>query len=136
MIGAAIASRAANRLTLGGAIVGAGFLEAFAMLLTPSAALLAHPILLLAVTGVISGIAYSVLSINQISLRQRITPIRLLGRVTAARRFLIFCMAPAGAAAGGWMGTQLGYEATMLAGGGVTLIAALYMWASPIRHAR
>ena len=136
MIGAAIASRAANRLTLGGAIVGAGFLQALAMLLTPSAALVAHPIPLLAVTGVISGIAYSVLSINQISLRQRITPIRLLGRVTAARRFLIFCMAPAGAAAGGWMGTQVGYEATMLAGGGVTLIAALYMWASPIRHAR
>ncbi len=136
MIGAAIASRAANRLTLGGAIVGAGFLEAFAMLLTPLAALMAHPIPLLMVTGVLSGVAYSVLSINQISLRQRITPIRLLGRVTAARRFLIFCMAPAGATAGGWMGTHLGYETTMLAGGGVTLIAALSMWASPIRDAR
>lgn len=136
MIGAVIASRVANRLTLGGAIVGAGFLEAFAMLLTPSAALLAQPIPLLVVTGVISGIAYSVLSINQISLRQRITPIHLLGRVTAARRFLIFCMAPAGAAVGGWMGAHLGYEATMLAGGCVTLIGALYMWASPIRDAR
>lgn len=136
MIGAAVASRVASRLTLGGAIVGAGFLEAFAMLLTPSAALLANPIPLLAVTGVLLGIAYSVLSINQISLRQRITPSHLLGRVTAARRFLIFCMAPVGAAAGGWMGAHLGYEVTMLAGGGVTLIAALYMAASPIRDAR
>ena len=136
MIGAAIASRVASRLTLGGAIVGAGFLEAFAMLLTPSAALVDYPIPLLAGTGVLSGIAYSVLSINQISLRQRITPIHLLGRVTAARRFLIFCMAPAGAAAGGWMGTHLGYEATMLAGGGVMLVASLYMGASPIRDAR
>jgi len=136
MIGAVIAGRAANRLTLGGAIVGAGFLEALAMLLTPSAALLAYPIPLLVVTGVLSGIAYSVLSINQISLRQRITPIHLLGRVTAARRFLIFCMAPVGAVAGGWMGAHLGYEATMLAGGCVTLVAALWMWGSPIRDAR
>ncbi len=76
------------------------------------------------------------LSVNQIRVRQRITPGHLLGRVTAARRFLIFCMAPVGAVAGGGMGTHLGYEATMLAGGCVTLIAALYMWASPIREAR
>ncbi len=75
------------------------------------------------------------LSINQISVRQRITPGHLLGRMTAARRFVIFCMAPVGAMAGGWMGAHLGYEATMLAGGGVTL-AALYMWSSSIRDAR
>jgi predicted MFS family arabinose efflux permease len=106
-------------------------------------ALQVHPIRLLGAlligTGVISGLAYSVLSINQInqiSLRQRITPIHLLGRVTAARRFLIFCMAPVGAVAGGWMGAHLGYEATMLAGGCVTLVAALWMWGSPIREAR
>lgn len=53
-------------------------------------ALVVHPIRLLGAlligTGVISGLVYSVLSINQISLRQRITPIHLLGRVTAARR--------------------------------------------------
>ncbi len=76
------------------------------------------------------------LSVNQIRVRQRITPGHLLGRVTAARRFLIFCMAPAVALAGGWMGAHLGYEATMLAGGCVTLVAALYMGASPIREAR
>jgi hypothetical protein len=86
--------------------------------------------------GVISGVAYSVLSINQISLRQRITPSHLLGRVTAARRFLIFCMALVGALAGGWLGTNVGLEATILAGAAVTLVGALYMWWSPIRDAR
>ncbi len=54
----------------------------------------------------------------------------------SAWRFLIFCMALAGAVAGGWMGAHLGYEATMLAGSCVTLVAALYMWVSPIRDAR
>jgi predicted MFS family arabinose efflux permease len=135
MIGAALAGRAARLLTLGGAIVAAGFLESFSLLLTPSAAIVPNPFVLLAITGVLTGIAYSVLSINQISLRQRITHPRLLGRVTAARRFLIFCVAPLGAAAGGWMGTNMGLEVTLFAGGGVTTLASIYMWFSPIRMA-
>jgi predicted MFS family arabinose efflux permease len=135
LIGAVVAAKAADVLTLGGAIVVAGFLESASLLLTPSAAIVAHPIPLLMSTGVLTGVAYSVLSINQISLRQRITPPRLLGRVTAARRFLIFCMAPLGAVAGGWMGTSVGLEATLLAGGCVTLVASIYMWLSPIRSA-
>ena len=118
-----------------GAIVLSGMLEAGALYGMPLAAHVAFPVPWLMGLGVPSGIAYSVLSINQISLRQRITPSHLLGRVTAARRFLIFCMAPVGALAGGWLGTNVGLEATILAGASVTLAAALYMWWSPIRHA-
>ena len=135
LLGAVVASRAAARLTLGGAIVLSGMLEAGALYGMPLAAHVAFPVPWLMGLGVLSGIAYSVLSINQISLRQRITPSHLLGRVTAARRFLIFCMAPVGALAGGWLGTNVGLEATILAGASVTLVAALYMWWSPIRHA-
>jgi len=116
-------------LTLGGAIVLSGMLEAGALYGMSPAAHVAWPVPWLMGLGVVSGIAYSVLSINQISLRQRITPGHLLGRVTAARRFLIFSMAPVGAAAGGWLGTHAGLEATILAG-------AVYMWWSPIRDAR
>lgn len=135
LIGAIMAGRVATRWTLGLAIVGAGFLESIAMLLTPAAALVPHAIPWLMLTTMLTGVAYSVLSINQISLRQRITPSHLLGRVTAGRRFLIFCMAPLGAVAGGWLGSSVGFETTLLAGGGVTLLASLYMWCSPIRTA-
>jgi len=136
MLGAVAAGRTAARLTLGGAIVLSGMLEAGALFLTPLAAHVAFPVPWLLGLGVVSGIAYSVLSINQISLRQRITPSHLLGRVTAARRFLIFSMAPVGAAAGGWLGTHVGLEATILAGAAVMLLGAIYMWWSPIRNAR
>jgi predicted MFS family arabinose efflux permease len=132
LVGAATASQVAARLTLGGAIVFSGFLQAVALVVTPVAAYVDFPLAWLMGVSVAMGVAYSVLSINQISLRQRITPSHLLGRVTSARRFLIFCMAPFGAAAGGWLGTTVGYEATMVAGAGVTFVAAWYMWRSPI----
>jgi predicted MFS family arabinose efflux permease len=136
LVGAATASRVAAWLTLGGAVVFSGFLQAVALVVTPVAAYIDFPLPWLMGVSAATGVAYSVLSINQISLRQRITPNHLLGRVTAARRFLIFCMAPAGAAAGGWLGTHAGFPATIVAGAAVTFVAAVYMWRSPIRDAR
>lgn len=136
LVGAATADRVAARLTLGGAVVFGGFLQAVALALTPVAAYIVFPLPWLMGLSAATGVGYSVLSINQISLRQRITPNHLLGRVTAARRFLIFCMAPFGAAAGGWLGTTVGYEAAIVAGAGVTFVAAWYMWRSPIWSAQ
>jgi hypothetical protein len=136
LIGAAVANRVAARLTLGMAIVWAGFLEAFALFLVPLAGPASSPMTVLAVSGVCAGLAFSVLSVNQISLRQRITPTRLLGRVTAARRFLIFTMAPMGALVGGWLGTVAGYQPTLVVGACITLVGAIIQYASPIRRER
>lgn len=136
LIGAAVANRVAARLTLGMAIVWSGFLSAFALFLVPIAGPTGSPMTVLAISGVCSGLAYSVLSVNQISLRQRITPSRLLGRVTAARRFLIFMMAPVGAVIGGWLGTVAGYQPTLVVGAVITLIGAIIQYESPIRHER
>jgi MFS family permease len=135
LLGAAFAGRIATRLTLGYAIVAAGFLQSLALFLVPGAAAFAHSFAFLAGTSVMMGLAYSVLSINQISLRQRITPVHLLGRVTAARRFLIFSMAPLGAVLGGWLGTTAGLQPTLLVAAVITTIGALVMWFSPIRTA-
>lgn len=136
LIGAAVANRVAARITLGMAIVWAGFLEAFAVFLVPLAGSTDSPMTVIAFSGVCAGLAFSVLSVNQISLRQRITPTRLLGRVTAARRFLIFTMAPVGALIGGWLGTVAGYEPTLLVGACITLVGAVIQNESPIRHER
>jgi hypothetical protein len=136
LAGAAVASKVADWTSVGMAIVLAGFLEAAALFMVPMAQATDAPVTLLATSGVLSGIAYSVLSINQISLRQRVTPVRLLGRVTAARRFVIFLIGPIGAAAGGILGTKVGLEATLVVAAVVTLAGALVQYLSPIRHAR
>jgi predicted MFS family arabinose efflux permease len=70
------------------------------------------------------------------SLRQHLTPVRLLGRVTSARRFLLFGAAPLGSVLGGVLGGSVGLRATLLVGaiGVVAGLALLYF--SPVRGVR
>lgn len=56
-----------------------------------------------------------VYAITSVSLRQRLCPPRLLGRVNATTRFLIMGPFPAGALLGGALGSALGARVTLLA---------------------
>lgn len=49
------------------------------------------------------GLGTPLYSVNQISIRQAITPIKLMGRVNAGRRFMVFSFLPIGAAFGGFV---------------------------------
>ncbi len=72
--------------------------------------------------GSIGGVAYN---ITQVSLRQAITPARLLGRMNASMRFLVWGTIPVGACAGGAMGTQIGLRPTLRAAATGSPVAAL-----------
>src|SRR5688572_9641997 len=75
--------------------------------------------------------------INYLSIRQAITPDRLLGRVTATMICLTVSTAPLGGLAGGWVGEHFGLRAAMLlAGVGALLLAPLVTWLSPIARMR
>lgn len=56
----------------------------------------------------IGGLAATVANVNQWSLRQRVTPDHLRGRVTASHRFLVYGAFPIGALLGGLLVTQIG----------------------------
>lgn len=56
-----------------------------------------------------------VYAITSVSLRQRLCPSRLLGRVNATTRFLIMGLFPAGALLGGALGSAFGARTTLLA---------------------
>jgi len=73
--------------------------------------------------------------INYLSLRQAITPDRLLGRMTATMRFLTVAAAPLGSLAGGVLATIIGLRATLLTVGalGLVLVAWAIAW-SPVRR--
>ena len=75
--------------------------------------------------------------INYLSLRQAITPDRLLGRMTATMRFLTVSVAPLGSLLGGVLGEWIGLRATLLTIGGLgLLLAAVVSGLSPLRRHR
>ena len=78
------------------------------------------------------GVLYG---INYLSLRQAITPDRLLGRMTATMRFLTVAMAPLGSLVGGVLATCIGMRGTLLDRGRarLALAAAAVLW-SPVRR--
>ncbi|HYC36525.1 MAG TPA: MFS transporter [Usitatibacter sp.] len=75
--------------------------------------------------------------INYLSIRQAITPDRLLGRVTATMICLTVSTAPLGGLAGGWVAEQWGLRSAMLlAGVGALLLAPIMTWLSPLSRMR
>jgi len=91
LLGAAIAARAAARIGLGSAIVGSvavGGLTAFVIPLAGTAPSLALPLLM--GTEFVMACMFTIYNINQVSLRQAITPARLQGRMNASIRFLVW----------------------------------------------
>ena len=75
--------------------------------------------------------------INYLTLRQSVTPDRLLGRVTATMISLTVASAPLGGLLGGWIGEHYGLRAAMLfAGGGALALAPLMAWLSPLARMR
>ena len=71
--------------------------------------------------------------INYLTLRQAVTPDRLLGRVVATMIGLTISTAPLGGIAGGWMAEHLGLRETlMLIGCLAVLLAPVVAWVSPL----
>ena len=136
LIGAALVARCARWFGIGATIIGGASIGVVSMLAVPAAERTPWVEPTLAVSTALSGLAFSLFGITQMSLRQRITPVHLLGRVTAARRFLIFCMAPVGAVLAGFLGDRIGFAPTLIVGAAIAGIGVLIMLASPIRGLR
>ena len=74
-----------------------------------------------------------VFSVNSVSLRQAITPDRLLGRVNGTMRFIVWGSRPIGSLGGGYLGSRIGLPATLVVGAFGMLLAFVPLLASPIR---
>jgi predicted MFS family arabinose efflux permease len=80
----------------------------------------------------LTGFAVVNLDINQVSLRQALTPEGMLGRTGASGRFITWGVRPFGALLGGWLGTAFGLRATLAVGAGGGLLAVFWLWLSPL----
>jgi MFS family permease len=78
------------------------------------------------------GVGAVLMFINFLALRQAVTPVPLLGRMTSTMRWLILIPAGPGALAGGYLGEHLGLRASLGFGGVGMLLLALWAWRSTV----
>jgi MFS family permease len=137
LIGALVAGRVASRFGIGPAMVYGLAIMGVAMLAVPlarDATLLAAALLL--AQQLFGDGAFTVYSVNEMTLRQTITPDRLLGRVNAGMETGPHAVMLVGALAGGLLGELIGLRATLVIAACVMLLAALWLAASPVRALR
>jgi MFS family permease len=135
LVGALIASRVATRFGVGATIVGATMISGPAELLIAIApADLAVPFV--AASVFLGGLGNTVYNINQVSLRQAITPERMQGRMNATMRFIVWGTIPVGAILGGFLGGVIGLHETIWIGAIGGIFVFLPVFSSPVRTLR
>jgi MFS family permease len=125
--------RAVRRFGLGRMIAYTGPLSDACWLAFPLAPQ-GHAVPFLIVFGFLGAFLGFFMNVNQLTLRQSITPPELLGRMNSVVRLLYWGTIPAGAAVAGALATPLGLRTTLLLMGGCSVLAALPITFSPIRR--
>ncbi len=80
-----------------------------------------------------SAVVYNV---AQVSYRQAVTPPRLMGRMNAATRWIVWGTLPLGAVIGGALGTAIGIRPTLWIGLAGSWAAGWWVFCSPLRRMR
>jgi MFS family permease len=132
LLGALSASWIARRIGLGPTLFVTIIAFGLGALLVPLAQFgFAVPLLL--ASSVIGSFANPVYNINQVSLRQAITPDRVQGRMNATVRTVIWGTIPIGALIGGIVGNAYGLVPAMYIGIAVSLLAGVWILLGPVR---
>jgi len=135
--GTLLAGRAATRFGVGRVLVASPFLIGIASILIPLAGgprLMA--VLFLVGAQILFGIGRPIFDINQLSLRQAITPQRLQGRVNASMLFIVWGVIPIGSLLGGLLGSTIGLRQTLAVGAVGMSLAFIWVLFSPIWRLR
>jgi MFS family permease len=132
--GAMINQWVTNRFGLGLTLMLTLFINGCAALLVPLAAG-SQPVVvtILIASQVATGLATVIWNIDQLSVRQTLTPDALLGRVNGSYRFLVWGAIPIGSLIGGVLGTVLGLHLTLFIGAIGTIVAPAWLLFSPVR---
>ena len=134
-LGALLVSRLARRLGPGPTIVLGESLTGLGGVLVAAAGGPPAVALFVLVCGqAVLGLGTPLYSVNQIALRQAMTPAHLLGRVNASRRFLVFGIMPLAALLSGLLGSVFGLRSTLIISAGGLLFTSLWAFFSSVRQ--
>jgi MFS family permease len=130
LLGALISSAVTERLGLGRTIALASACG-FGLLIAPIARG-SLAVLIIGAAYFIAGLGTPIYNINQVSLRQVITPNRFQGRMNATMRTIVWGTIPVGALLGGILSTSLGIVPTLTVGGLISGGSFLWIALGPI----
>jgi MFS family permease len=131
LVGAVTAARVTRRFGVGRATVGAIAVSGLGFLLVPLATP-AVPLPWLIAGYFLFALGSPVYNINQVSLRQAITPYRMQGRLHASMRFVVWGTMPIGSLVGGALGTLIGLRPTLVVAGLGGAMAFVWIALSPL----
>jgi hypothetical protein len=133
LFGALLASRLRRRLGLGRTLaMSITFVSASPLLLLVPRGAGALAVLILFAGWLGHGWGISIWNVNTITLRQALTPMKVLARMNATYRMLLFGALPAGALAGGALGRALGLPTAMTISVLVLLCPVIWLAFSPV----
>jgi MFS family permease len=133
LLAALTTNRATKRLGVGRMLV----LSAFGFSLAGLPVVVAPDALIfwaVALSGFMGGFCGVAWNINQVSLRQAITPPRMQGKMNATMRFIVWGTMPIGAILGGALGNIIGLYPTIVIGALGGLVAFIPVTLSSARH--
>jgi MFS family permease len=135
LAGAILAPRVSARLGVGRTLIAAAAMSGLALFFVPLAPP-SEPIPFLIAGELIVAFAIVQYNVAAISLFQATTPDRLLGRMNASRRFVVWGVIPLGALAGGALASTIGLRETLFVGAAGASLGFLPMLLSPLRALR
>jgi MFS family permease len=132
LLGALSGSRIARRLGVGPAIILSAILFGPPSILIPLASA-SFPYPFLIGSLFISSFFNVIYNVNQVGLRQAITPLRMQGRMNATMRFMVWGTIPIGAFLGGVLGNTIGLRPTLWVSAIGSFLPFLPVLFSPVR---
>ena len=132
LLGAVGANRVSNRLGVGPTLVGAPLLFGPGLLLIPAAPQ-SQPIPFIVGGLILATFGGIVFNVTGLSFQQAVVPDRMLGRLNATRRFIVWGVIPLGSFTGGVLASQIGLRETLWAGAIGGTLSFIPLLISPVR---
>jgi MFS family permease len=132
LVGAAAARRVSTALGLGRTFAIAGILGGAPFFLYPLAP---RPLAIefMVAAQLIVSLGIVLFNVPGISLYQTHVPPRLLGRMNASRRWIVWGVIPLGSLIGGALTTAIGLRPTLFVGAALSTVAGVALFSKPIR---
>ena len=130
--GAVAAGRVSDRLGVGPTLVAAPLLFGPGLLLIPAAPQ-SQPIPFIVAGLIVATFGGIVFNVTGISFQQAVVPDRMLGRLNATRRFIVWGVIPLGSLTGGVLASQIGLRNTLWVGAILGSLSFLPILFSPVR---